>query len=211
MAAPVIFGEHRDTFREMCRRELSPSFMARDPRRLKGYLSNRRDIIAVDVGANIGLWTKSFIKYYGSSVGHVYMIDDNSDDYSELANEEESILFEMADFDKVSAHHRPLDAISDFIKDMNIPSVDVLKISNPGRELETIDSASECFKSGIINIVVVKFGSVETERSFLHAYDILSNYSFIVSAFDAYSAVEPPRSPCEMMIAVRHAAPMPRQ
>ncbi|MGH6864243.1 MAG: hypothetical protein ACRECN_08245 [Methylocella sp.] len=98
-------GEERAQIREIWKRDLTPHFVFHETEPLRPLLSVKANIVAVDVGANKGFWTRAFIQSYGDRVKHIYMIDASPENYRELTNKEDSLLLEPGDFALTSAFH----------------------------------------------------------------------------------------------------------
>ena len=81
-----------------------PSHILGEVYPLKPLLSRWSDLVAVDVGANKGLWAKALLNTFPGGVAQIHMLDPSPENYRELMEREDSLAFEAADFPKLSAY-----------------------------------------------------------------------------------------------------------
>ena len=79
--------------------------MAQETEPLRRFLEGKNSLVAIDIGANKGFWTRAFIESYGERVRHVYMIDASPENFRELTNRDDSLHLLYSDFAKCSAYH----------------------------------------------------------------------------------------------------------
>lgn len=96
-------GAERQIVREEWERDLIPHFIFHEIEPLRKLLHARKDIVAIDVGANKGIWAKTLMQVY--SVQHIYMIDASPENYAELTNKTDNLIFNDSDLSKLSAFH----------------------------------------------------------------------------------------------------------
>ncbi|MBW3558319.1 MAG: FkbM family methyltransferase [Proteobacteria bacterium] len=102
-------GTYRDpAVREEARRtwavEHVPSYMGGEIDPLRPLLSRHSGLVALDVGANKGFWTKALLNSFPGGVEHVHMFDPSPENFRELVEREDSLLFSPEDFPLISAH-----------------------------------------------------------------------------------------------------------
>jgi FkbM family methyltransferase len=95
----------RREVRELWAREHVPSYGYGEVRPLRPLLSRWQDLTAIDVGANKGFWSKALLNNFPGQVRQVYMLDPSPENFRELTNRDDNLLFEEADFDHISAHN----------------------------------------------------------------------------------------------------------
>lgn len=78
--------------------------MAGEVRPMAPLLSRHRGLTLLDVGAGKGFWTKAFLSVFGDRVSRAFMLDPSPENHAELSDRTDSLLFEAADFDRLSAH-----------------------------------------------------------------------------------------------------------
>jgi FkbM family methyltransferase len=98
-------GEERAQISEIWKREQIPHFISDEVGPLSTLLDGKTNLVAVDVGANKGFWTKAFLELHGDRTQHVYMIDASEENFRELTNKEDNLLLDRDDFPKISAFH----------------------------------------------------------------------------------------------------------
>jgi FkbM family methyltransferase len=98
-------GEQRDSTRTMWRAEQIPYFEKYEIGAVAKFLEEKQNIIAIDVGANKGFWSKALLAQFPETVSHIYMIDASPENYSELTNTTDNLVFDTEDFCKLTSMH----------------------------------------------------------------------------------------------------------
>jgi FkbM family methyltransferase len=97
--------ELRRQAREQWAKEHVPAYGYGEVRPLRPLLSRSEGLVAIDVGANKGFWTKAFLNNFPGQVAHVHMLDPSPENFRELSEREDSLLFDPGDFALVTAHN----------------------------------------------------------------------------------------------------------
>jgi FkbM family methyltransferase len=71
---------------------------------LRQHLKNKSGLRAIDVGANKGFWAAAFLRDYPGQVEHIYMIDPSPENFRELTNSADSLMFTPQEIQLVSAY-----------------------------------------------------------------------------------------------------------
>jgi len=82
-----------------------PSYGYGEVRPLRALVSRWRDLVALDVGANKGFWTKALLNNFPGGVARVHMLDPSPENFRELTEREDSLLFDPEDFALITAHN----------------------------------------------------------------------------------------------------------
>lgn len=98
-------GEQRVSIRATWLAEQIPHFVKNEVGCLARFLEAKRNMIAVDVGANKGFWSKALLRRFPGAISQIYMIDASPENYSELINTADSLLFDDGDFSKLIGMH----------------------------------------------------------------------------------------------------------
>jgi FkbM family methyltransferase len=101
----IFQGEQRDATRRAWRGEAIPYFVKHEIGAIEKFLVAKHNIIAIDVGANKGFWSKALLTRFPETVRHIYMIDASFENYTELTNRTDSLLFDQDDFAKLTSMH----------------------------------------------------------------------------------------------------------
>ena len=94
----------RQEARQLWAKENVPSYAVGEVYPLRPLLSRWSDLVAVDVGANKGFWTKALMRTFGDGVRHVYLLDPSPENQAELNNRDDNLIFAPEDFARFSAH-----------------------------------------------------------------------------------------------------------
>lgn len=102
-------GIYKDpALREEARRtwagEHVPSYMIGEIDPLRPLLPRHSGLTAIDVGANKGFWTKALLNSFPGAVSHVYMLDPSPENFRELTERDDSLMFSAEDFAHISAY-----------------------------------------------------------------------------------------------------------
>jgi FkbM family methyltransferase len=97
--------ELRRQAREQWAKEHVPAYGYGEVRPLRPLLSRWEGLVAIDVGANKGFWAKAFLNNFPGQVAHVHMLDPSPENFRELTEREDSLLFAPEDFPLVTAHN----------------------------------------------------------------------------------------------------------
>lgn len=102
-------GGYKDCDRAAARQDFLfnhvPAYIRDEIAPLDPYLTPREGIIALDVGANKGFWAKALLSRHGNRVKHIHMFDASPENFSELTEVNDSLMFENDDFSRLSAYH----------------------------------------------------------------------------------------------------------
>jgi len=103
-------GMYRDKeIREATRQKWAtydvPGYMAIEVAPLATLIPRAQGLVALDIGANKGFWSKAFLNTFAGSVSHIYMIDPSPENVRELDNREDNLIFSPEDFKFLSAHN----------------------------------------------------------------------------------------------------------
>lgn len=79
-------------------------YMAGEIDPLRPLLPRHSGLVAIDVGANKGFWSKALLNSFPGGVAHVHMLDPSPENFRELTNREDSLMFSTADLDHISAY-----------------------------------------------------------------------------------------------------------
>lgn len=97
-------AEERARQRAIWRAEDVPGYMAAEVAPLARLLRRTEGLVAVDVGANKGFWSKAFLNSFPGAVERVHMIEPSPENHRELTRREDNLVFDADDFPHLSAH-----------------------------------------------------------------------------------------------------------
>jgi FkbM family methyltransferase len=97
--------ELRRASREEWLRDHIPHFIRYEIDPLAPVLESNSRIVAIDVGANKGFWSKALLTRYPGQVERIYQIDASPENFAELTNTQDSLLFDPPDFDCLVPMH----------------------------------------------------------------------------------------------------------
>jgi FkbM family methyltransferase len=79
-----------------------PKFVRFEAEPIYRALGNRNEIRVMDVGANVGLWSKAMFHTLGNHLYHAWLIEPQSANVVELLNSSDPILFEPREMARIS-------------------------------------------------------------------------------------------------------------
>ncbi|MBS0561293.1 MAG: FkbM family methyltransferase [Proteobacteria bacterium] len=97
--------ELRRAYREEWLRDHIPHFIRYEIDPLASVLESNNRIVAIDVGANKGFWSKALLTRFPGQVEHIYQIDASPENYAELTNTADSLMFDPPDFAVLTPMH----------------------------------------------------------------------------------------------------------
>ena len=101
-------GEEREAIRKDWRLNHVPVFIQSEVAPLARFLDRKQSIVAVDGGANKGFWSKALLEYYPQKVKKIYQIDASLENFMELSDVSDSLLFDPPDYSKLVPIHRAI-------------------------------------------------------------------------------------------------------
>jgi FkbM family methyltransferase len=100
-----IAGEaNRASTRKIWSEAVVPALVEAEIRPIAPLLAGRRDLVALDVGANKGYWAKGFLNTFGDAVAHIHMIEPSPENCRELSRIDDNLMFAATDFPRLSVH-----------------------------------------------------------------------------------------------------------
>ncbi|MBP0579452.1 FkbM family methyltransferase [Labrys sp. LIt4] len=97
--------ESRESIRQRWATADVPGYMRAEVAPLVPLIPRAAKLVALDIGANKGFWSKAFLKSFPGAVSHIYMIDPSPENVSELENKKDNLIFSPEDFRLLSAHN----------------------------------------------------------------------------------------------------------
>jgi FkbM family methyltransferase len=80
-----------------------PGFVKSEVRPIVPLVPRSGPLVAIDVGANKGFWSKALLQTFPDMVDRIYMIDPSPENYAELTNREDNLMFSPEDLEHLSA------------------------------------------------------------------------------------------------------------
>jgi FkbM family methyltransferase len=96
--------EERPTIRTHFANDIVPVLQFLETRPLRSHLKKSDNLLAIDVGANKGFWAAAFLREFPGQIGHVFMIDPSPENFRELTNVSDSLVFTKEELKLVSAY-----------------------------------------------------------------------------------------------------------
>lgn len=96
--------EERPLIRTHFANDIVPRLQFAETGPLRSHLKLNSDLLAIDAGANKGFWAAAFLREYPGKVKHVYMIDPSPENFRELTNSADSLMFTEQELKRVSAY-----------------------------------------------------------------------------------------------------------
>jgi FkbM family methyltransferase len=108
MQGTIRGREQRQAYREEWAREVIPEMRFEEVAPLRMLIPPGRSLVAIDAGANKGLWSKALLTEFGESVTHIHMIEASPENVTELSRTDDNLIFSPQDFSRLSALHAAL-------------------------------------------------------------------------------------------------------
>jgi FkbM family methyltransferase len=96
--------EERPAIRIHFANDIVPGLQFAETGPLRSHLKHSGGLIAFDVGANKGFWSAAFLREYPGRVEHIYMIEQSPENFRELTNTADSLMFTEQESKLVSAY-----------------------------------------------------------------------------------------------------------
>jgi FkbM family methyltransferase len=97
-------ADERPGIRAHFAQDIVPSLQFAETGPLKHHLRPDASLIAIDVGANKGFWAAAFLREYPGKVAHVFMIDPSPENFRELTNHHDNLMFTENELKLVSSY-----------------------------------------------------------------------------------------------------------
>jgi FkbM family methyltransferase len=98
-------GEDRVTAQREFREHHVPHYAETEIKPIAKFLNLRQQIVAFDIGANKGFWAKALLNTHKDTIKHIYMFDASPENYAELTNTTDNMMFDEADFRLLTARN----------------------------------------------------------------------------------------------------------
>jgi FkbM family methyltransferase len=96
--------EDRPYIRTHFANDIVPGLQFAETSPLRSHLKRNSNLVAIDVGANKGFWAAAFLREFPGRVDHVYMIDPSPENFRELMNFVDNLMFTEQELMQVSAY-----------------------------------------------------------------------------------------------------------